>query len=110
MLPKLHQVGEPHGVQILHQLLQLRLLEQTKGISINALHLNDRRLPLLDKLAVENGLIVIKVKGVPEMVLKPEILLVLSMQISTSHGLDFPDMVMVVNWPGRGPNASRIRS
>lgn len=30
MLPKLHQVGEPHGAQILNQLLQLRLLEQTK--------------------------------------------------------------------------------
>jgi hypothetical protein len=41
MPPKLHQVNEPNGAQILNHLLQLRLLKLTMCISINALRLHN---------------------------------------------------------------------
>jgi hypothetical protein len=110
MPPKLHQVNEPRGAQILNHLLQLRLLKLTKCISINALRLHNRWLPLLEKLAVEDGLIVVKVKKVLEAVLKEEILLILSKQILASHGPDASDMVAAVDKPVRSPTISRIRS
>ena len=55
-------------------------------------------LPLLQKLSIDDGIIKIKVKWVPEAILKPEILLVLSIKVSASHGPKVPNLVMVVNW------------
>jgi len=45
-----------------------------------------------------------------EMVLKAEILLFFSIQISTSHGPNVLDPVMVVNWQRRCEAINRIRS
>ena len=45
-----------------------------------------------------------------EMVLKAEILLFFSIQISASHRPDVPDHVTVVNWQRRCEAISRIRS
>jgi len=55
-------------------------------------------------------MIEVKVKRVPEMILKPEILLILNIKILASHGPDVPNPVTVVNWQRRGEATTRIRS
>jgi len=67
------------------------------GISINDLHLNDRWLTLLQELAIDQGLIEVKMKGMPKAILKPEILLILSIKILSSHCPDVSDLVTVIN-------------
>ena len=49
-------------------------------------------------------------KRVPEMILKPEILLILIIKILALHGPDVTDLVMVVNWQRRCEVISRIRN
>ena len=46
---------------------------------------------------IDNGIIEVKVERVPETILKPEVLLILSIKILASHGPDVWDPVMVVN-------------
>ena len=82
----------------MNHLLHLGLLEQTKRIGINAFHLKNRWLPLIQKLLIDDGIIKVKVERVPEAILKPEILLILSIKVSSPHGPDVPYLVMVVNW------------
>ena len=43
------------------------------------------------------------------MILKTEILLILSIKILASHGPDVPNPVMAINWQRRGEAATRIR-
>ena len=44
------------------------------------------------------------------MILKPEVLLIFSIQVASSHGSDLPDIVTVVDRLERSPSISRIRS
>ena len=67
------------------------------GISINDLHLNDRWLTLLQELAIDQGLIEVKVERMPKAILKPEILLFLSIKILASYCPDVPDPVTLIN-------------
>ena len=59
-----------------NHLLQLGLLVLAKRICINALHLKDRWLLLLQELLIKNGIIEIIMEGVPETILKAEIFLI----------------------------------
>ena len=46
-LVKFHQLLKPHSLQITDKLLDLQLRHLTKTVSVNVLHVKDRRPPLL---------------------------------------------------------------
>ena len=52
---------------------------------------------LPQKLAIEQRIIEVKMKRVPEIILKPEILLILIIKILALHGPDVLNPMMVVN-------------
>jgi hypothetical protein len=80
-----------------------------KRILNDLIHLNNRRLPFLKRLAVRNRIIVIEMKVVPETILKVEILLIFSIEIAALEGFDVTDVVAEINGTRRSP-ATKIRS
>ena len=101
---KLHQPRETHIAQVFHHLPNLLIFESRgKGVLNDILHLNNRRLPFLKRLAVKNGIIIVEMKVVPKMILKTEILLIFSIEIATPEGSDVADVVAEINRTRRSP-------
>jgi len=107
---KLYQARESHVAQIIHHLPKFLLLEGCRERILNdVLHLNNKRLPFLERLVVENKFIIVEVEIVPELILKAEIPLIFSIEIATLERMDVPDIMVEVHGTRRSP-ATRVGS
>jgi hypothetical protein len=85
-LVELHQVLKPHPLQVMDKLLNLWLRHLTQIISINILHVKDRRFPFLalSVAAVDQELIEVKVKVAPKAILNPQVLALFLIKVSST--------------------------
>jgi len=80
-----------------------------KGILNDVLHLNNRRLPFLERLTLENGIVEVEVKVMPKPILKAKILLIFSIEVAALEGSDVTKIMAEVHGMRRSP-ATKVGS